>query len=134
MFVFAKLSKMMGLSILNTYYYYVDDILCCSKRPMEKMLELNKYFPMKKYEKGKPTIGPPSIYLGGKILEVELPNGVNAWAIISSQYIQECVRNVDEKLKAEGRALQKGTSSPLTPGYHPECNTSPELNEEEARH
>ena len=123
------------LDISEYYKYmllYVDNALCCSEHPMEAMLELNKHFPVKKDKKGKTIIGPTSIYLGGKILAVELPNGVNTWAISSSQYIQECVRNVEEKLKAEGKALRKGTSSPLRPGHHPECDVSPELNEEEA--
>ena len=131
---FRKAVKDDGTEYYEYMLLYVDDTLCCSEHPMEAMLELDKYFPMKKDKKGKPIIGPPSIYLGGKISEVELPNGVNAWAISPSQYIQECVRNVEEKLKAEGKALRKGTSSPLAPGYHPECDISPELTAEEANY
>ena len=123
----------------GTEYYeymllYVDDTLCCSEHPMEAMLELNKYFPFKKDKKGRPLIEPPSIYLGGKVSQVELPNGVTTWAISSSQYIQECVRNVEEKLKLEGKALKKGTCAPMAAGYHPECDVSPELNGEEANY
>ena len=40
-------------------------------------------------------IGPPKIYLGGKVSKVNLPIGVTAWAISASQYVQEAVRNVE---------------------------------------
>ena len=106
---FGKAIKDDGVEHYEYMLLYVDDTLCCSEHPMEAMLELDKYFPMKKDKKGKPIIGPPSIYLGGKISEVELPNGVSAWAISSSQFIQEYVRTVEEKLKVEGKALRKGT-------------------------
>ena len=113
---------------------YVDDTLCLSEHPMEAMLELNKYFPLKKDKKGKPLIGPPTIYLGGKLSQVELPNGVVAWAISSSQYVQEAVRNVEEHLKREGKSMQKGADTPITKGYHPECDVTPTLEPEEANY
>ena len=75
---FGKAIKDDGVEHYEYMLLYVDDTLCYSEHPMKVMLELDKYFPMKKDKKGKPIIGPPSIYLGGKISEVELPNGVNA--------------------------------------------------------
>ena len=34
------------------------------------------------------SIGPPKIYLGAKLGKVQLPNGVEAYAIIMSQFVQ----------------------------------------------
>ena len=41
---------------------------------------------------------------------------------------------MEEKLKLEGKALKKGTCAPMVTGYHPECDISLELNEEEANY
>ena len=131
---FRKAIKDDGSEYYEYMLLYVDDTLVVSEYPKEALIELNKYFPLKKDKNGKPLIGPPSIYLGGKISQVELPNGVVAWAISSSQYIQECVRNVEKKLKSEGKVLGKGTNSPLSPGYHPECDVTPLLTDEEANY
>ena len=67
----------------GTKYYeyvllYVDDTLYLSEHPKEALLELNKYFGLKKTKKGEPLIETPSIYLEGKLSQVELPNGVVA--------------------------------------------------------
>ena len=107
---FRKAIKDDGSEYYEYVLLYVDDTLVVSEHPKEALIELNKYFPLKKDKNGKPLIGPPSIYLGGKIFQLELPNGVVAWAISLSQYIQECVRNVEKKFKSEGKALGKRTS------------------------
>ena len=68
------------------YYEYVflygDDILVVSEHPRECLLEIDKYFSMK-----PESIGPPTIYLGGKLTKVTLNNGVEAWSFSSSQYV-----------------------------------------------
>ena len=53
-------------------------------------------------QKGEPLIESPTIYLGGKLSQVELPNGVVAWTVSSSQYVQEAVRNLELHLKSKG--------------------------------
>ena len=119
----------------GTPYYeymllYVDDTLCLSEHPKEALLELNKYFGLKKDKKGNPLIETPKIYLCGKLSQVQLPNGVIAWAISSSQYVQEAVRNIEDHLKRQGTSMRKGTNSPLSQGYHPECDISTTLDPE----
>ena len=119
----------------GTKYYeymllYVDDTLCLSEHPKEALLELNKYFGLKKTKKGKPLIEPPTIYLGGKLSQVELPNGVVAWAASSSKYVQEAVRNLELHLKSK----RKGTHSPLSQGYQPECDISSVLSAEDGNY
>ena len=60
---------------------YVDDCLVVSENG-EKVLrnEIGKYFTLK-----ETSIGPPKVYLGGKMSLVELANGAKAWAFSSSQ-------------------------------------------------
>ena len=55
---------------------YCDDVLVVSKNG-ETILrnEIGKYFDLK-----EESIGPPKLYLGGKLTEVTLTNGMKAWA------------------------------------------------------
>ena len=108
---------------------YVDDCLCVSEHPREALMEVDKYFPMK-----PSSIGPPKIYLGAKIGKVQLPNGVEAYAVSTSQYIQEAVRNVESYLEKKGMTLCKAAGAPVTKDYRPELDTSPELDDEESTH
>ena len=68
----------------------------------------------------------------GKICEKGLPNGVAAWAISASQYMQDAVRNVESYLKRKGKVLHKRTNTPLSSNYRLECDVTPELDPSEA--
>jgi hypothetical protein len=70
----------------NVHYYtyilcYVDDILCMHHDPMSVMGEINKYLPLK-----PSSLGDPDIYLGAKLKEMRLPNGVMAWGLSPFKY------------------------------------------------
>ena len=114
------------------YYEYVllytDDALCISHKP-ETVLkeELGKYFGLK-----PESIGPPKIYLGGKMRKVTLDNGVDAWSFSSAQYVKSAVKNVEETLRKKGEKLIKRAPTPFPHGYRPEVDLSQELNPEEA--
>ena len=101
---------------------YTDDCLSVSTDPRMALMQLDKYFKLK-----KESVGAPKLYLGAKVTQVQLPNGVVAWALSSSQYAQDAVRNVETHLKRKGMTLRKGTNSPLAASYRPECDVSPEL-------
>ena len=60
---------------------YVDDALVVSENA-ESILrnEIGKYFELK-----MESVGPPNLYLGGRARNVQLTNGVKAWAFSSSQ-------------------------------------------------
>ena len=62
-----------------------------------------------------------------------LPNGVEAWAWSSSKYIQEAIRNLELQLSVKGHKLKMGVNLPLTAGFRPECDLSPECNDEDSR-
>ena len=120
-----------GVDGVEYYEYmllYVDDCLCVSEYPRKALAQIDKYFPMK-----PGSIGPPKIYLGAKVNKVNLPNGVEAYAVSTSQYVQEAVKNVEKLLAKEGKTLIKTANAPLTSDYRPdECDASPELAPEEA--
>ena len=89
----------------GTEYYeyillYVDNALCVSEFPKEALLHIDKFFPMK-----KGSIGPPNIYLGGKVRKVQLPNGANAWSVSMSQYVETVISNVEKNIKGMGYSL-----------------------------
>ena len=102
---------------------YVDDCLCISVNP-EKVIqsEIGRYFVLK-----PKSIGPPDIYLGNKVTKVTLDNGVDAWALSSSQYVQNAVANVETYLKKNDLSLPKRANAPFSSGYRPETDVSPEL-------
>ena len=81
----------------------VGDVLVCSKDPKQALLELNKCFPFK-----PKLINLPKIYLGVKLIEVQLPNGVVAWSVSTSHYIKEAVKNVKLYLKKQDSSLSHG--------------------------
>ena len=110
----------------GTEYYeyillYVDDCLVISEHPDQALKKLGKYFPMK-----PESVGPPKLYLGGKLSKVDLPNGVKAWAISASKYIHNALKNVEATLSQHGLSLRRGTNSPLPGSYRPECDVTPE--------
>ena len=73
------------------------------------------------------SIGPPTQYLGNKLSYVTLDNGRNLWRFISSQYVQDDVKNVIDTLSQEGKTLPKHAKSPWTSNYRPDTDTLPEL-------
>jgi len=102
---------------------YVDNFVCVSNNPKDTLLQIGKYFHIK-----PGSLGPPKLYLSGKVSQVILPNGVKSFSFSSSQYMNEAVNNVEEHLDKIDRKLSKrkpGTHLPTS--YSPELDISPEL-------
>ena len=74
---------------------YVDDALCVSEYPREALMQIDKYFPMK-----RGSVGPPDLYLGGKVKKIQLPNGVDAWSLSMSQYVEAAIQNLEKNLNS----------------------------------
>ena len=85
----------------SEYYEYIllytEYALSISENP-DRILrcELGRYFQLK-----EESIGPPDIYLGGKVRKVQLQNGVWCWGYSSLQYAQAAVNNVKAWLTRE---------------------------------
>ena len=89
--------QMMGLSTMPMSYYML--MIAYAYIMMQKSLyEIDKYFPMK-----KGSIGDPDIYLGSKLRQVTLCNGVKAWSASPSKYVQEAVSNLESYLDKQGK-------------------------------
>ena len=74
------------------------------------------------------SVAPPNIYLGGKVKKMRLPNMVEAWTFSSSQYVKEAVSNVEIFLQdLDGSMLSMKINAPLSNGYRPELDSSPQL-------
>ncbi|KAL7463856.1 hypothetical protein ACHAXS_004207 [Conticribra weissflogii] len=67
---------------------YVDDILCKHYDPDLILTQIDKYFPFK-----PDSVGELDVYLGAKLKLMQLENGVWAWGLSLSKYVQEAVRN-----------------------------------------
>jgi hypothetical protein len=65
--------------------------------------------------------------LGSKLKNNVLPNGVVAWGMSSSKYVQSSVQNVQEYLAAlpGDQKLMKKAYGPFAGGYKPELDESP---------
>jgi hypothetical protein len=102
----------------------VDDILCVHHNPGSPVAKLYEYFKMK-----EGSIQFPTLYLGAKLNKTVLTNGVVAWGMSSSKYVQSAVQNVKEYLAAlpGDHMLVKKVSGPFAGGYKPELDAIPEL-------
>jgi len=89
---------------------YVNDVLVISENA-ESVLrkEIGQHFVLQ-----DESIGPPSQYLGGKLREVTLENGIMAWAFGCCQYVQSAVRNVEDHLAKAGEKLPYKAPSYIT--------------------
>ena len=52
---------------------------------------------------------------------------VSMWSISSDDYVKAALINVNELLKGTSWTVLKKAITPMTPGYHPELDISPEL-------
>ena len=67
---------------------YVDDILCIHDDPDSILTQIDKYFLLK-----PDSVGELDVYLGAKLKLMQLENGVWAWGLSPSNYVQEAARN-----------------------------------------
>ena len=116
-----------GTTYWTYVLFYVDDILAIDYNATKVIKKIDKYFKMK-----PGSIGNPDIYLGAKLKEHVLPNGVRAWGKSSSKYIREAVTHVEEHLAKENLpGLKKRVTAPFPSNYYPELDTTEVLKDDE---
>jgi hypothetical protein len=94
------------------------------------LAQIGKYFKMKPV-----SIMEPTFYLGAKLKKTVMPNGMVAWGMSSSKYVQAAVQNVQEYLKKNGdRKLKKNASAPFEVTYRAEIDKSQVLGPEMANY
>jgi hypothetical protein len=108
------------------YYAYIlcydDNILCIHHDPMAVMGEINKYLPLK-----PSSVDNPDIYLGAKLKETRLPNGVMAWGLSPSKYVIQAVKNCQLHLteKLAGKYyIPARVDNPFPVDYDPSTDQS----------
>ena len=108
------------------YYGYVllwiDDVLAIHHNAEKVIRELDHYFPMK-----KGSIGDPDLYLGAKLRKVTLANGVEAWGLSPSKYIQEAVRATKERVNEKRLKFPRKVHGPWPSNYNAEMDATKEL-------
>ena len=82
----------------------------------------------------KRSIGPLNTYLGNKVSNVSLENGVNCWAFSPVQYVHASVNNVERYLKTLHWVLPKKAIDPFKADYHPKIDISIELPQSEVKY
>ena len=105
---------------------YVDDLLCSSERPDMILNAVRKDFQLK-----EGSVGEPSLFLGADIIKwridgTEDPEKIR-WGMSSELYCKKAVREVKNELKTIGLKLQSNVKTPLSSGYRPELDATPEL-------
>ncbi len=116
----------------GTEYYeyvlcYVDDVLCCSVDPKKIMDLIGKSFTVK-----PDSVHEPDFYLGAQVRKVELSPGKWAWGLSSDEYVKRSIAEVEMELRRRDKVLPKKVASPMSSGYRPELDASPELKTEKA--
>ena len=119
---FKPATKVTGEKYYEYLLVYTDDILAIGMNPNDILTRLNKYFTLK-----PDSIHPPDDYLGTKLKETVLPNGVKAWGQSSSHYIQIAVGNLESWMKDKQYKLPRKAPTPMVASYRPEIDVSPEL-------
>jgi hypothetical protein len=100
---------------------YLDDTLFVHHDDGTQLSKLDDSFKMKEV-----FIQVPTFYLGEKTV---LPNGVVAWGMISSKYVQSAVQNVQEYLAElpSDNNMSNKASDMFAGGYTHEIDEIPEL-------
>ena len=113
-----------GVKYYSYLLCYVDDILCIHHNADYMLEQFHKSFPLKS------GFGNQDMYLGAKLQETRLDNGVWAWAISPIKYFHEAVRNgaVHISNKYGGKyEMPKKVENPFKMEYDPALDTSLEL-------
>ena len=96
---------------------------------MQCLKDIDWFFKMK-----PGSIGDPDFYLGAKLRPLQLSDGVMAWAMSSSKYIQAVIDNIKDYLAKTypGHGLPKHATAPLPVNYMLELDITSELDLDKA--
>jgi hypothetical protein len=106
----------------------VDDLLCIHHNALSVLTQINDYLPR------KPTsVGNPDIYLGAKLKETQLPNGIYTWEMSPSKYVNQAVKNCQTYLSAKLNDKYKiptRADKPFPTNYYPDTVATEPLDPE----
>jgi hypothetical protein len=115
-------SKTDGYQYYEYVLVYVNDVLALSHQGHMIMKGLEDFYRLKDgYHK-------PDLYLGAEVKEwifLDQPT-TKYWALFSSRYVKEAIKNVASKLQEQERKQRK-SHQPMASNYHPELYITPYL-------
>ncbi|KAL7577136.1 hypothetical protein ACA910_019738 [Epithemia clementina (nom. ined.)] len=116
-----------GFQYYKYVLVYIDDILVISHDPRKVMDALKKQYTIK-----PDSIKPPDIYLSAEIQHYTIPDTNNpenrdCWAMSLDKYVKRAIAEVKTELERAGECLKSKVSTPLSDGYQPELDATPEL-------
>ena len=112
-----------GVEYYSYVLCYVDDVLVIHHDAMGVLDKIDKYLTMKPTSKGD-----PGMYLGVKLKYTKTANGVMAWAMSPSKYVQEAVSNCKKHIGShyDGRyTMPKSAPNAFLYGYDPDVDVTP---------
>jgi len=105
---------------------YVYDILMASMNPQAVMKSIETVFPLK-----PGSVKEPDLCLGADIKKWYIDGseepGKARWVMSSTNYTKKAIFEVERELKAADKRLPTRVTTPLSTGYRPEIDVTPEL-------
>lgn len=105
---------------------YVDDILIVSENPTPVLKHFEETYTLK-----KGSVKEPDSYLGADIRKYNLEGDGDyskvRWAMSSDTYVKRAIAEVERELAEVDQRLQTRVETPLSSGYRPELDSTPEL-------
>jgi hypothetical protein len=122
---FRKATKNDGYQYYEYVLVYVDDLLVLSHQGDKTMKALEDFYRL------KDGFAQPTRYLGAKVKQWSFSTDSTKkyWALSSSEYVNEAIKNMEAHLKSMDRKLYP-VHQPMHSDYAPELDVSPFLDEE----
>ena len=103
---------------------YVDDLLAISHDAEKVLKSVQDTFKFK-----DDRIDKPYIYLGAQLDKMSV-DGFKGWTMSSEKYVKAAIENIEQMLAESNQRLPIKCRTPLSSGYRPGLDTSPELKTE----
>jgi hypothetical protein len=105
---------------------YVNDLLVISHDAQAIMTHMSKHYTLK-----EGSVHEPDVYLGAEIKKWTIDGADDPtktrWAMSSDMYVKRAIADVEHELAQVEERLTTKVTTPLSSGYRPELDTSPEL-------
>ena len=103
---------------------YVDNLLAISHDAQLVLKSVQDTF---KFKDDK--IDKPDVYLGAQLDKMSV-DGFEGWTMSSEKYVKSAIENIEQTLAETNQRLPTKCRTPLSSGYRPELDTSPEFKAE----
>ena len=108
---------------------YVDNVLVISHDPKSVMQHLEAKYTLK-----ESSVKEQDKYFGAQIRKFILPIGEETWAMSSNLYVSRAIADVERELEQSNQTLRPRVSTPMSTGYRPKLDQSPELDAQRANY